>query len=332
MKYIFVLTLLSLLASCTSKDTTSKKHTEIDSLTIDELIQRYPDSVSLLVKRGNQKLKVYKFQEAMADGAKAFRLDSNNWEARFLYANALNNRMERTIVDIDQAQKHFLKLIKIRPRTKEIYVSLASTYSQKSDFETSFQYINEALRIDPHYRDAYIMKGTNYLKLGNRKLAKSSYETAVQQDTKFFEGYLALAYIYSEESDPLAVEYYRTAASLKPKSMDALYGVAYSLQQQLKFEESLAAYRHLLDVNPNYYLALFNQGYIKQFEQNQIDSAIYFYKSAIDLQPEFVKGWHNLGLCYVNQGRKSDALKAFGKALKYNPNFEISRIEADKIK
>jgi tetratricopeptide (TPR) repeat protein len=329
MKFLYAFILLFCFFSCNSKET---KQNKPKIISIDSLLRRYPDSVPLLVKRGNQKLKLYKFDEAMADGAKAFRLDSTNWEARFLYANALNNRMERSIADVDQAQKHFLYLIKNQPRNKEIYVSLASTYSQKADFETSFQYINEALRIDPHFRDAYIMKGTNYLKLGNRQLAKSSYETAIQQDTKFFEGYLALAYLYSGESDPLAVEYYKTAATLKPTSIDALYGVAYSLQQQHKFEESLAAYRHLLDVNPEYYLALFNQGYIKQFEQNQIDSAVYFYKSAIDLQPEFVKGWHNLGLCYVSQGRKTDAQKAFGKALKYNPDFEISRIEANKLR
>lgn len=329
MKFLYAFILFFGFFSCNSKGT---KQNKPKIISIDSLLRRYPDSVPLLVKRGNQKLKFYKFDEAMADGAKAFRLDSTNWQARFLYANALNNRMERSIADVDQAQKHFLYLIKNHPRNKEIYVSLASTYSQKADFEISFQYINEALRIDPHFRDAYIMKGTNYLKLGNRQLAKSSYETAIQQDTKFFEGYLALAYLYSEESDPLAVEYYKTAATLKPTSIDALYGVAYSLQQQLKFEESLAAYRHLLEVNPEYYLALFNQGYIKQFEQNQIDSAVYFYKSAIDLQPEFVKGWHNLGLCYVSQGRKSDAQKAFGKALKYNPDFEISRIEANKLR
>ena len=268
----------------------------------------------------------------MADGAKAFHLDSNNWEARFLYANALNNRANRSIADVDQAQRHFLTLIKRHPGNKKMYVALASTYSQQRDFEKSFQYINTALRIDVKYRDAYVMKGTNYLALGNRKLAKSSYETAVQQDPKFYEGYLALGYLYSEDNEPIAVEYFRTAAELKPTSTDALYGVAYSLQQQRKFEESLAAYRHLLEVKPSFYLALFNQGYIKQFEQNQIDSAVHFYDLSIQLQPKFVKGWHNLGLCYAAQNRKADAMRAFSTALKYNPNFEISRIEANRIR
>ena len=317
--------------SCNNKPgSTHTTHSKKENL--DSLLKSDPNNVELLIKRGNKYLELYRFYDALTDGAKAYRLDSNNLEARFLYANALNNRAERTQVDIENAKQHFLYLIKRQPGNKKIYVSLASSYTQQGDFEKSFQYINEALRIDKKYRDAYILKGTNYLSLGNRKLAKSSYETAVQQDTKFFEGYLYLGYLYSEDNDPLAVEYFRTAATLRPKSTDAWYGIAYSLQQQKKFDESLKAYRDLLQVNPKFYLALFNQGYIKQFEQNQVDSAIYYYSSAIELQPKFVKGWHNLGLCYASVGRKPEALNAFTTALKNNPNYEISRIEANKLK
>jgi tetratricopeptide (TPR) repeat protein len=333
-KFILFSTLLLshlLLISCggksANKQTATSKKENLDSL-----LKIDPNNVDLLVKRGNKYLATYKFYDALTDGAKAYRLDSNNLEARFLYANALNNRADRTQVDIENAKQHFLYLIKRQPGNKKIYVSLASSYTQQGDFEKSFQYINEALRIDKKYRDAYILKGTNYLSLGNRKLAKSSYETAIQQDTKFFEGYLYLGYLYSEDNDPLAVEYFRTAATLRPTSTDALYGVAYNLQIHGKLEEALKAYRELLQVDQKFYLALFNEGYIKQFEQNQLDSAIYYYTSAIELQPKFVKGWHNLGLCYASLGRKPEALNAFATALKYNPKFEISRIEANKLK
>jgi tetratricopeptide (TPR) repeat protein len=330
MKY-FSLILLIVLVSCGEKSTTQKNQ-KLTLKNLDSLLKIYPDSVPLLITRGNKLLDKYDFYGALSDGAKAFHKDSSNWEARFLYANALNNKADRSVADVDQAQKHYLRLIKSHPGNKKMYVALASTYSFNKDFEKSFLYINTALRIDPRYRDAYIMKGTNYLALGNRKLAKSSYETAVQQDPKFFEGYLALGYLYSEDNEPIAIEYFKTAAALKPTSTDALYGVAYSLQQQRKFEESLAAYRHLLEVSPKFYLALFNQGYIKQFEQNQVDSAVHYYDLAIQLQPKFVKGWHNLGLCYATQGRKADAMRAFSTALRYNPNFEMSRIEANRIR
>lgn len=328
MRILIALFILGSLASCGG----NKPKPQQKNISLDSLVKLYPDSIPLLVKQGNKFLDNYRFDEAMANGARAFRLDSNNLDARFLYANAINNRLQRTTADVDLAQRHFKYILSRQPGNKKVYVSLASTYTQQADYEKSFQLINEALKIDQRYRDAYVLKGSNYLALGNRKLAKSSYETAVQQDPKFFEGYLALGYMYTEDKDPAAIEYFRTAAELKPQSTDALYGVAYSLQEAGKYEEALVGYRHLLKVDTTFYLALFNQGYIKQFNQNQVDSAIYFYNAAIDMQPEFVKGWHNLGLCYVSKGNRTEALRAFGTALKHNPEFEMSRIEAYKIR
>jgi tetratricopeptide (TPR) repeat protein len=329
MKLFYLISISLLLFSCAEKEST----TTSQSNNLDSLLVIYPDSVALLVQQGNLFLDSYIYDKALKIGAKAFRLDSANIEARFLYANAMNNISNRSISDVDNAQKHFLYVIKKEQKNKKAYIALASTYTQQGEFEKSFKYINEVLRMDKRYRDAYIMKGTNYLTLGKRDLAISSYETAIQQDPKFFEGYLQLAWIYTEDQKyAVAQEYFRNAKELKPKSVDALYGIAYALQMMEKYDEALNAYRDLIQVDNKYYLALFNQGYIKQFHQNQIDSAIYFYSSAIDLEPKFVKGWHNLGLCHKSKGDKTSALKAFSRALTYNPDFELSRIEADKMK
>lgn len=300
---------------------------------LDSLVEIYPDSVELLVLQGNTFLDAYLYEDALRVGARAFRLDTNNIEARFLYANAMNNRAQRSIADIQSAQNHFKKVIAKQPKNKKAYIALASTFSQQGEFERSFQYINQVLRMDPRYRDAYIMKGTNYLTLGKRDLAISSYETAVQQDSKFFEGYLRLAWIYTEdEKYQLAYEYFRTAAELEPKSVDALYGVAYSKQMLRDYPIAIKEYKHLIQTDTAYYLALFNIAYIKQFHQNEADSAIYFYQNALSIEPECVKCWHNLGLVYKDRNDRSNALKCFSKALKYNPDYKLSREEADKLR
>jgi predicted Zn-dependent protease len=129
------------LISCGEKSANKKRITSKKE-NLDSLLVLDPNNVDLLVKRGNKYLATYKFYDALTDGAKAFRLDSNNLEARFLYANALNNRAERTQVDIENAKQHFLYLIQRQPGNKKIYVSLASSYTQQGDFEKSFQYIN----------------------------------------------------------------------------------------------------------------------------------------------------------------------------------------------
>lgn len=326
MKYIYFLIPI-IFISCGQGKPTKALPKDIDSLLV-----LFPDSVELLIEHGNIKLKEYDYEKAMADGAKAFRLDSNNVAARMLYADVLNNRPERSVEDVMKAQRHYTTIIKQEPKNTRALVGIASTYSQQQDFETSFQYINKALRINPRYRDAYVLKGTNYMFLGKMDLAKSSYETAVQQDPEFFEAYLMLGSIYQAEKNPICIEYYMTAAELQPKNVDVLYSLAYAKQIFGKEDEALPIYRKMIQIDTSYHEALFQIGYIKQFKEGDLDSAMYYYNSALETEPRFVEAWHNLGLCYEEKGDVTRALQSYAKALKYDPNFELSRKQADALR
>lgn len=301
---------------------------------LDSLLTLYPDSIPLLVERGTKYMNEMHYDKALADAAKAFRLDSNTVSTRMLYAEVLNNSPKRTVSEITSAQRHYLRVIKKEPKNTKALVGLASTYSQQQDFEASFKYINEALRIDPKYRDAYVLKGTNYRWLGNIELTKSSYETAVQQDPEFFEAYIMLGSLYQAEGNKVCIEYYKTANQLKPNDMDAIYALAYAKQEFNDLNGAKILYRKMAADTADFYIerGLFHQGYIKQFEEKDLDSAMYFYTSAITTNPKYVEAWHNLGLCHVERGDKSKALQAFSKALKYNPDFTISREAADKLR
>lgn len=328
MKYLFPVVFLFILCSCGEN-----KKASIGAIDIDSLLVLYPDSVDLLVERGNRYLKTFEFDKAIADGAKAFRIDSNNLEARLLFADILNNKPDRSITtDVSAAQRHYKFALKKRPKDPKVLISLASTYSQQMDFEESFKLINKALRIDKRYRDAYVLKGSNYLFLNKPDLAKSSYETAVQQDPKFFEAYLMLGSLYQSENNEICIEYYRTAVSLQPKNPDVLFSLAYAYQLFNQPAKALALYRKMIQVDTAYYQALNQIGVIKQYNYKEIDSAIYFYKSALQTEPRFVQAWHNLGMCYEERGDVSQALQSYGKALKYDPNFEMSRERADQLK
>ncbi|MDH4472415.1 MAG: tetratricopeptide repeat protein [Fluviicola sp.] len=301
---------------------------------IDSLVKLYPDSVAILVKHGNVLLERYDYDNALKEGAKAYRLEPDNVEARFLYALALNNRASRTATDVVSAQEHFKVVLKKQPKNTKALVALATTFSYMGDYDRSFQHINQALRIDKRYRDAYVLKGTNYLQLGKRDLAKSSYRTAIEQDPDFYEAYIFLGSLYQQENDPLSIEYFKSAVQLKPKSMDALYALAYGYQTLKMNADAQRIYRKMITVEPTFVTSYFQQGYIKQFQENppELDSAMYFYETTLQKEPTFSEAWHNLGLCYVAMGEKSKALQAFSKALKYNPEFTQAKEEADKLR
>ena len=330
-KIYFSLVAIAILATSACTSGTAKKNEK--ALSLDELIEKHPDSIPLLLKRGNERFKNYEYEKAMEDAARAFRLDSNQFDVRLLYANVLNNRTERSIEQVSIAQRHFRKLLTAQPRHTEVLIGLASTYSQFQDFENSFKYINEALRIDPKYRDAYVLKGSNYAVLGKPDLMKSSYETAVQQDPNFFAGYLVLGSIYENENSPLCIEYYTTAYQLEPENREAKYAMAYAMQHFGKLESAKEIYRNMAKDTAEYYAsqALFQLGHIKQMVNGDLDSAMYFYEGATFVKPDFVEAYHNLGVCYDLKGNKPKALKSFSKALKHNPSYKLSRDYADSL-
>lgn len=327
MKYLIFLVPFLLFSCGKKEDAVSSTVQNLDSL-----IKVYPDSVELLILHGNKMIKNYRLELALSDGAKAFRLDSMNNDARLLYADALNNRPNRTPGDVARAQKFYAYLLKKMPKEPKIYVSLASTYSQQMDFDKSFLYINQALKINARYRDAYVMKGSNYLFLNKIDLAKSSYETAVQQDPKFFEAYLMLGSLYQAESDKICLEYYRTAVELQPKNVDVIYSLAYAEQVFGQTYKALAHYKRMLQLKPDYHQALNQIGVIQQYDLKQLDSAMYYYNSALEVEPRFVEAWHNLGECYESKNDISNALQSYAKALKYDPSFELSRTRANVLK
>lgn len=336
---ILILVAISLLFVGGCKE--EKQKVEVTSKNLDSLLAQNPNDINLLVKRGNLMLDSFLlnynkkfFEIAKPDATKAFRLDSTRIDTRMLYADVLSNDPDRSVNDVSRAQFHYQFIVKKQPKNTKALVGLASTFAFFADFQTALQYVDQALKINPKYRDAYIMKGTIFLMQNNRKLAISSYETAIQQDPKFELAYLRLGQLYTEdEKYEIAIEKFRSAVSLNPKLSDAIYGVAYCDQMLERYDQAIAGYRNLMKADSKYHLGWFNIGYIKQFyTENQIDSAIIYYQMATDIQPEFVKAWHNIGLCYEDKNDKTRALLSYGKALKYNPNFELSKERVAALK
>jgi len=303
------------------------------SIPIDSLIAQYPDSISLRLQRGNKALEEYRFFDALADGAHIFRLDSNQIETRMLYAQALNNKSDRTIEDVANAQRHFQYVLQHDKQNIEALVALAGTYRYLQDSENAFKYVNDALRIDPKKKEAYALKGSLYLDLKNYKLAKSSYETAIQQDPTFYEAYLHLAVLYHQEANPIALEYYQTAHELQPKDPELLYSLAFAQETFGKWDEAKENYHLLSDNKDKFYKAraFFHLGHIKQRKENEIDSALYYYSQAIKMQKNYVEAYHNRGMCYELQGNIQSAKREYTQAIQLDKNFSLSSEALERL-
>jgi tetratricopeptide (TPR) repeat protein len=292
---------------------------------LDSVLKIYPDSIELLLRHGDEAIEKMRFEDAMADGARAYRLDSSRLDTRILYAQALLNKQNYTTEDIFRAQNQFKYIIKKDSKNPRALVGLANTYSFFQDNEKAFKYINQALRIDPKFRDAYLLKGSIYRNLGNFERAVSSYETAVQQDPKFTVGYLWLGSLYEMKEDPICIEYYTTAYRIEPKNPDVIYSLAYAKQKFGKEKAATSLYRKMIRLDDTYSDAYFQIGYMKQFSEEDLDSAMFYYEKVLEIEPRHVETYHNVGLIYEERNDISNALLTYAKALKNDPNFELTK-------
>ena len=338
MKNAFYVVLIAVSSAIGFTSCDEKPEVEVVKATpsnLDSLLNVYPDSVELLMMRGTIAHEDFRYAEALADAARAFRLDSNNMEVRMLFAQCQNDKPNRTVADVASAQRHFKYIVKKQPENTKALVALATTYGYQQDFDTAFKYVNKALRIDPKNRDAYVFKGTMYLLMEDYKAAKSSYETAIQQDPEFFVGYLRLGAIYQAENDSICLEYFTTANKLEPKNPEGIYALAYAHEQFNHFSKAKSLYRQMAQSDTSdYYISrgLFHIAYIQQFQENKIDSAIYYYTSAIETDGIYVEAYHNRGMCYESKGNIEAALKNYAKALDINSGFQLSREAAEKYR
>jgi tetratricopeptide (TPR) repeat protein len=313
-----------LLISC-GNSTKKSKVVDFTGAQLDSVLKIYPDSIELLLRHGHEAIEDLRFDVAMADGARAYRLDSSRIDTRILYAEALLNKSNHSTEDVLRAQNQFKYIIKKDSKNAKALVGLATTFSFFQDNEKAFKYINQALRIDPKFRDAYLLKGSIYRNLGNFERAVSSYETAVQQDPNFTVGYLWLGSLYEMKQDPICIEYYTTAYRLEPKNPDVIYSLAYAKQIFGKEKAATSLYRKMIRLDSTYFDAYFQIGYMKQFSEKDLDSALYYYDKVVEIQPRHVESYHNMGVIYEDRKDITNALFSYAKALKNNPDFELSK-------
>ena len=82
--------------------------------------------------------------------------------------------------------------------------------------------VNDVLKLDKTNANAYFTKGMIYHYLGNKSLAISSYQTAIEMDADYYDAYMNLGLLFSEQNDINAIEYYNSAIDIFPSSIDSI--------------------------------------------------------------------------------------------------------------
>jgi tetratricopeptide (TPR) repeat protein len=115
-----------------------------------------------------------------------------------------------------------------------------------------------------------------------------------------------------------AIECYRTAIALDPKSAAARSNLGAALHRKGKVDEAIACFRKAIALDPKYAAAQNNLGLALK-DKGKVEEAIECFRKAIALDPKYANAHSNLGAALRAQGKVDEAIAYFRKAIALDP-------------
>lgn len=294
-----------------------------------EIIDK-PSSPNVYLKRALYFQGKRKFNEALEDINRSLLLAPDvsflkYHKAAILYEFAVYTQ---DISLLDESKIYLDNSIDEDPEIIEPRLLRAKIYLFEKKTEESMRLINDVLKIDQRTAEAYLIKGMIYHYLGNYKLAASSYQTAIEVNSNFFDAFIHMGMLLDVMEKDNALEYYNSAIAIKPNSIEAHRNKGLHLHFSENYQSARASFHEVKRIDPSFEEAYFNIGntFLGEYGKNEknhskLDSAFYYFNAAYQMNNQYVQAVHNIGLCHEIRGQIEMAKEKYKEAINLDNNF-----------
>jgi tetratricopeptide (TPR) repeat protein len=306
----------------------------VDELSIieKEIIQK-PSSPNVYLKRALYFQEKRKFSKALEDINRSLQLAPDvtflkYHKAAILYEYAVYTQdvslLDESKIYLDNTISEDLEIIEPRLLRAKIFL-----FEKKT--EESMRLINDVLKIDQRVAEAYLIKGMIYHFLGNFKLAGSSYQTAIEVDSDYFDAFIHMGMLLDKLGEDNGIDYYNSAIAIRPNSLEAHRNKGLHLHFKQSYSSARESFKEVSRIDPSFEEAYFNIGntFLGEFgidENNtqSLDSAFYYFSYAYNMNSNYVQAIHNIGLCHEIRGDIKTAKERYHQAVDLNNDFKPS--------
>lgn len=270
-----------------------------------------------------------------------FCLAMNNDASVYYFEKA---KIMYALNDYENSEIYALETLERDSKYKEAHLILGQIYLRIPNYEMAMSRFDSVLYIDQYMPDPYFYKGMIFARVGDTLKAISSLQTAVEQNSDYFQAYLELANLYAlNDSDDqlLALNYYNIALDLYPNSIEALLLKGTFCQGKGLYDEANMCYDKMLELEANNPVPFYHKAYVNmlQYSDDQprksrdslLSATISLLDQAINIDPSYVEAYHNRGVCYEYLGDIPSAKTDYATALKVDPEFTLANEALDAL-
>jgi len=208
-----------------------------DSSTVPPPIVRLVNRAEFLAGRGQLKLAIGKYEEALAAGAGS--------------AQVLNRLAELYLAagQFAEATRVLKRSLDEEPGQLPVYSRLREAFLAQGKPDSAIFFISEARELAPETSAVRSSLGFLYLQTGLRKLAKAELDTALTLDERNPEAHRFLGYYYTQvDSLKRAIDHYRQVIAFSSEDIEAHNNIAFLHSAVGEYQQALDFYKRTKDL------------------------------------------------------------------------------------
>jgi len=240
----------------------------------------------------------------------------------------------RRVPDWRSELRLFQKTVLQSPDSATVQSGLGIAYYEVGQYDLAIAPFERSLALQPASSAPHLYLAVTLSALGDVQGANTQLLQAEKlmtaRDTPW--AFYAQTYANLKQWDR-AIEYDRKEIELEPRNPVLYTALGEALQENGQTQESIAAFRQAIRVQPGYLDASTNLA-ITLAEEGDMDQAIELLVSALRSDPDGPHadaGWFNLGNIYAHGSQWSAAADAYQHALDLNPDLSAARRRLESV-
>lgn len=289
---------------------------------VNKMLLQDPANAQLYRIRSQILLDSARYPEALSDAKRALSLNPEDAFNFVVVAKA-----HRALGHIDSALSACHTAEQTGFNDPDNNLLLGDLYYIIRKYGKSLEYLNKALKQAPFEPRIYFLKGMVFWEQGDSAKAVSNWQTSIEQDAAYADGYIRLARFYVESGDTkTAEEYLRSGLRLRPG--DAFLNASMGLFLSRSFPDSaITFFRAAIGSDPDQKEALSGLGTLL-YSKGLWEEALPVLEQAARTDPKNPQVRYYLGLALRNAGQPDRAIAELEVTRDLNKSFVKEAVAA----
>ena len=283
---------------------------------LNQKIEADKNNDAAFIQRAEYYLSVNKVDSALRDILIAIDIDNNNSRHYVALSDAY-----LAMGNPDKCHEALEKAVQIDPKNKDAILKQARLFLIMRDYERCYKRLDDLIAIDRINPMAYYVGSIAMLEEADTTGAIKNLRIAIDQDPEFYDAQFQLGVLLSAQKDPLAVNYLQNALNINPQAIQAYYQLGLFFQENDRIKSAVQTYQSILDIEPAFYPALYNLGYINLVYQKDFAAAAEYFTQVVNLAPDYAEAWYNRAYSYELMGKINLARKDYKQTLELQNNY-----------